>query len=181
MIMKSIEKQLARIDEYLSSSAMDDAEKIMFGGIAKYAAELGYSPRYQKNAHGQIVYLSFIKSGVGRTLMKYRIWGPHDNIAFHEKENEGKVQLILSFFATPEYSEVFRQGIKRVIEEFGGKYTGCYGCGKCKGKINGYTYIYPDGKTVFRCGGELIELPYLNEEYTEEIKKMIAAQDDFWM
>lgn len=179
--MARTENHLLCIDEYLLNSTMNNNDKDAFREIAKYASELDYTPKHGKNARGEIMYLCFIKSKVSRTLMKFRIWGPWDDIAFYTKDNEGKVQLILSFFTTPEYSKIFHQGIKRVIEEFDGKYTGCYGCGKCKGKLQGYTYIYPDGKKVFRCGGELIELPFVGSEYADEIKKMIKTQDNFWM
>ena len=73
-------------------------------------------------------------------------------------------------------------GIKNVIEAFNGRYTGCYGCGRCKDGLKGYTYVYPDGKTVFRCGGELIRIPaVLNSNYVDEIKKMMKTQDEFWV
>ena len=175
------ENQLARIDEFLATAAMSEMEKDVFRELAQYAAELGYTPRYGKNAHGQVVYLSFIKGKVNRTLMKFRIWGPYEDVAFYEQGNEGKVQLILSFYATREYSDIFHQGVKRVIEEFGGKYTGCYGCGKCQGEPKGYIYQYPDGKKVFRCGGELIELPAIGRKRAAEIKAMLKKQDEFWL
>ena len=88
---------------------------------------------------------------------------------------------MISFFATPEYSDVFEQGIKRVIEDFNGRYTGCYGCGRCKEGLLGYTYVYPDGKTIFRCGGELIELPLIESKHVDEIKMMMKTQDEFWL
>jgi hypothetical protein len=66
-----------------------------------------------------------------------------------------------------------------VIEEFGGKYTGCYGCGRCDG-TEGYTFVYPDGRQVFRCGSELISVFDFGEKDIPEIKNLMKVQDDFY-
>ena len=157
-------------------SLIDDCLAIIPGGeretyrqIAEYAVELGYTPKPIKTARGISDDLTFTKSKVNRTLLKIR------------RNKHGRAELVLSFFATPVYSEIFRQGIKEVIEAFGGRYTGCYGCGRCKGKPQGYTYAYPDGKTVFRCGGELIRLPPVETSHLGELKAMMKTQDEFWM
>lgn len=54
----------------------------------------------------------------------------HDGYHYGERNVPG---LRLQFFAATEYTEIFERGIKNVIEDFDGKYTGCYGCGKCDG------------------------------------------------
>jgi len=65
--------------------------------------------------------------------------------------------ICLKYFAAPSYSTYFQEAVRKTIEEFDYKYTGCYGCGKCDGVL-GYTYLYPDGRSYCRCGSELIEL-----------------------
>jgi len=113
---------------------MADEEKDIYRRIAEYAVELGYTPKPVKTAGGISDALTFTKSKVNRTLIKIR------------PNKKGKSGLVISFFATPAYSDVFQQGIKTVIEYSNGRYTGCYGCGRCKGELQGYTYVYPDGK-----------------------------------
>ena len=61
--------------------------------------------------------------------------------------------LVLTFFANSGYSDVFKQGVKRVSEEFNGRYTGCYVCVKCKVKSQGYIYTYTNGKKYFAVDG----------------------------
>lgn len=151
--------------------------KNMFRELSEYAVSLGYTPKWVKiRVEGKAINgnsLTFTKSKVNRTLMKIKPSGnPH---------SPNMPCLVLTFFASADYSELFRQGIQRVIEEFDGRYTGCYGCGKCKDKLQGYTYIYSDGRNVFRCGGELIELPPISENDISEVKKLMKTQDDFFL
>ena len=178
VIMTKSEKIKGIIDACITK--MDDDERNTYQKIAEYAVELGYTPKQIKTAHGFSDALTFTKSKVNRTLLKIRpnFQNPPVNNQIHQA---GKSQLVLSFFATPVYSEVFKFGVKHVIEAFGGKYTGCFGCGRCKDELEGYTYVYPDGKTIFRCARELIELPPISEEHVDEIKAMMKAQDDFWL
>ncbi len=180
--MTKREKYQALIDACVSH--MDDEDKRIYRPIVEYALELGYTPKpiqksqkTAKNENGDE--LAFSKSRVSRTLLRLHpgFTKPPVNYQIHQ---EGKAQLRLVFFATPEYSEPFRFGLKNKNEAFNFKYTGCYGCGRCKGD-EGYTYTYPDGKMVFRCGIELIELPPLAPEHVEEVKAMMKAQDEFWM
>lgn len=141
----------------------------MFRDIAEYSISLGYTPKRTKSKDFA---LDFSKNKVKRTIMKMEI---HDNAI--RMNNPG---LRLKFYANKEYSNIFKQGIQRVVEEFDGKYTGCYGCGKCKGELEGYTYTYDDGKEIFRCGGELISIHNFSAENIPEIKTLMRAQDEFF-
>lgn len=162
------EKTKQLLDLFLAELPADYAD--MFMELAYYAVSLGYTPKKTKSKN---FVLDFSKSKVKRTIMKMEI---HDNAI--ETRGPG---LRLKFFANKDYSIIFQNGIKRVIEGFGGKYTGCYGCGRCKGDLEGYTYIYPDGKSVFRCGGELIAVYDFTSEHISEIKNLLKVQDDFFM
>jgi hypothetical protein len=142
----------------------------MFQDIAEFAISLGYTPKKTKSKD---FVLDFSKSKVKRTIMKMEI---HDNAI--KKNGPG---LRLKFYANKEYSDIFKKGIQKVIEEFDGRYTGCYGCGRCKGELEGYTYIYSDGRKVFRCGGELIAIHNFSHENISEIKTLIKVQDEFFM
>ncbi|MCL2512440.1 MAG: hypothetical protein FWF08_00945 [Oscillospiraceae bacterium] len=172
------EKIKEAVDDCIAK--MNDEDKKIYREIAEYAVELGYAPKPVKTAQGISDELAFTKNKVKRTLLRM-----HPNvrdIPFKVRPGQkGQAGLRLAFFATPRYSVPFKEGVKRVIEDFDGKYTGCYGCGRCKGDLEGYTYIYPDGKAVFRCGRELIALPPISADYINEIKAMIKTQDDFWM
>lgn len=158
---------------------MNGEDKEIYRPILSLALELGYTPKAILKSDGDDGELSFSKSKLGRTLLRIL---PSNT---HEYKNDplsepGRAQLRLVFFACREYSELFGRGIKAVIEAFGGKYTGCYGCGRCKGKPQGYIYTYPDGKKVFRCGRELITLPPLSKDNTEEVTWMMKVQNEFW-
>jgi len=162
-----------KIDELINTciSKMSDEDRLVYRPIVEYALELGYTPAPVKTSGGISGELAFKKSKVKRTLLRIN----------PNKKETGKADLRLIFYATPKYSEPFCMGIKNVIEAFDGRYTGCYGCGRCKNDLEGYTYIYPDGKTVFRCGCELIRLSTLNATDVDEVKAMMKTQDEFWL
>ena len=164
------EKTTELINDCVSKMSNDD--KFIYRPIIKYALKLGYTPKPVKTTGGISGELAFSKSKVKRTLLRIN----------PNKKQTGKADLRLIFYATKIYSEPFRLGIKNVIEAFDGRYTGCYGCGRCKEGLEGYTYTYPDGKTVFRCGCELIRIPaILNINDVEEVKTLMKTQDEFWM
>ena len=149
---------------------LPESYRDMFQEIAEYAISFGYTPKKTKSKDFA---LDFSKSKVMRTIMKMEV---HDNAIKNNLPG-----LRLKFYANKEYSDIFKQGIQRVIEEFDARYTGCYGCGKCKGELEGYTYTYPDGKNVFRCGGELIAIHGFSPKDIPEIKVLIQGQDEFFM
>jgi hypothetical protein len=162
------EKTTQLLQDFIAELPQD--YQALFQGLADYAISLGYTPKKTKSKD---LALDFSKSKVKRTIMKLEV---HDNAI---KTNAPGLRL--KFFANTEYSDIFQRGIQRVIEEFNGRYTGCYGCGKCKGQLEGYTYIYPDGKKVFRCGGELISIHGFGVYNVLEIKNLIKVQDEFFM
>ena len=181
--MTRAEKSQLLIDECIAKMNADDRK--VYRPIAEYALALGFTPRLVKasvkTSGGTSDELAFCKSKIGRTLLRINpmfLKAPV-NYQIHEA---GKAKMRLVFFATHTYSEPFLLGVKHVIEAFEGKYTGCYGCGRCSGELQGYTYTYPDGRAVFRCGGQLIELPAtIGMAHVDEVKAMMKAQDDFWM
>ena len=162
------EKSKLMIDEFLQTIPAEYHE--VFSELAEYADNLGYTPKKNKTKHLSI---DFSKNKIKRTIMKIET---HDN---GTKSNPPGLRL--KFYANDNYSNLFQDGIKRVIEAFDGRYTGCYGCGFCKDGTEGYTYIYPDGKKVFRCGRELIAVYGFNEKHLDEMKRLMKVQDDFWV
>lgn len=168
VIIRMNEKSKQLLQNFIAELPLD--YQAMFQELAEYAISLGYTPKKTKSKD---FVLDFSKSKVKRTIMKLEV---HDNAI---KSNAPGLRL--KFFANQEYSDIFQRGIQKVIEEFNGRYTGCYGCGKCKGKLEGYTYIYPDGKKVFRCGGELIAIHNFGTQDVTEIKSLIKLQDEFFM
>ena len=162
------EKTTQLLQDFITELSTDYQD--IFQDLANYAISLGYTP---KKTNSKDFVLDFSKNKVKRTIMKLEI---HDNAI---KTNAPGLRL--KFFANKEYSDIFQRGIQRVIEEFNGRYTGCYGCGKCKGQLEGYTYTYPDGRKVFRCGGELISIHNVGVHNVSEIKNLIKVQDEFFM
>lgn len=162
------EKSRILLNEFLDAIPLK--HRIMFNELAEYADNLGYIPKRTKTKNFSI---DFSKSKVKKTIMKFE---DHDNGIPSRVPG-----LRLKFYANKTYSDIFEEGIKRVIEAFEGRYTGCYGCGRCKGDLEGYTYRYPDGRSVFRCGSELIAIQNWHDGYLEEIKQLLKAQDKFWI
>jgi len=141
----------------------------MFKDIADYTISLGYTPKKTKSKNFAI---DFSKSKVKRTILKLEI---------HENANqENPPGLRLKFYASKEYSDIFKNSVQKVIEEFNGKYTGCYGCGRCKRELEGYNFTYSNGTSVFRCGNELISIHNFSSKNVPEIKSLIKVQDEFF-
>lgn len=160
------------LDELFSN--IEGKYAAMFRDLAEYAVSLGYNPVRNKTKD---ITVDFRKSKIKKTIIKMEAHEQnHDGYKYGERNIPG---LRLRFFAAKEYSDIFKDGIRRVIEEFGGKYTGCYGCGRCDG-TEGYTYTYPDGRQVYRCGSELISIFDFEEKDLPEIKKLMKIQDDFY-
>jgi hypothetical protein len=141
----------------------------LFGEIAEYTISLGYIP---KKAKTRVFNIDFSKNKLNKTILKLEAPDP--------KYVESSPGIRLKFYANKDYSYIFKQSIKHVIEEFDGRYTGCYGCGKCKGTLEGYIYTYSDGKNIFRCGGELISIKDWHSKNLSEIKQLMKVQDEFW-
>jgi hypothetical protein len=167
------EKQKAVLDELLSG--INEKYHAMFLELAEYAISFGYNPVRNKTAD---VTIDFRKNKYKKTIMKLEVHEQkHDGYEYKERAIPG---IRLRFFAAGEYSDIFRKGIQRVIENFDGRYTGCYGCGRCDG-TEGYIYTYPDGREVFRCGGELISVFDFSEKDIPEMKDLMHTQADYYV
>ena len=156
------------LDDFLNN--LPEKDKTFFVSTAEYAISLNYLPKKSKT---RVYNLDFINSKLKRTLLKLE--------APDTKKQDSTSGIRLKFYANKEYSDVFQEAIKRVIEEYDGRYTGCYGCGKCTGEKEGYFYVYSDGRRIFRCGSELIPVIGWNENSIVEIKQLMNVQNDFWI
>ena len=160
------EKNRVLINEFLDAVPIEYKE--IFNELAEYAIQLGYTPKRTTTKNFGI---DFSKRKVRKTIMKFE---DHDNGI--PSRNPG---LRLRYYASSNYSEIFKNGVKRVIEEKGGKNTGCRRCGDCKGKLEGYIYTYPNGKNVFRCGpDQMIEIYDFGMADVPEIKSLLKTQDE---
>jgi type II restriction/modification system DNA methylase subunit YeeA len=167
------DKHKAILEGFLTQ--IDQAYVSMFDELAEYAIELGYNPVRNKTND---VTIDFRRGKIKKSIMKIEVnEQKHGGYDYRERNIPG---LRLRFFAAKEYSDIFLYGIRRVIEEFGGKYTGCYGCGRCDGS-EGYTFIYSDGKQIYRCGSELISIFDFTDTDIPEIKKMLKTQADYYV
>jgi hypothetical protein len=162
------DKIKALLDDFLDK--LPEKDKTLFKSIAEYAISLNYLPKKTKT---RVFNIDFINSKIKRTLLKLE--------APDTKKQDSISGIRLKFYANKDYSDIFKEAIKRVIEESDGRYTGCYGCGKCSGELEGYFYVYSDGKRIFRCGGELIPVIGWNENSLVEIKQLMNNQNDFWI
>lgn len=144
---------------------LNDEDKQIYSEIAKLAYELGYKAKRAKTKDINYVFSS---NKTKKHLLKFSY-------------RKGNPELKMKFYASKDYSSLFHEGIKNVIEEFDFKYTGCYKCGKCTGTPVGYVYEYPDGKKYFRCGGELICLPPIKKDNVPEISHLLKIQHEYYL
>ena len=161
------EKSRLLLEEFLDQ--IPENEKEMFRLLSEQAIALGYFPKKTKS---RVFNLDFINSKLKKTILKLGAPDP--------KDKESKSGIRLKFYANETYSKVFSDAIQNVIEEYDGRYTGCYGCGRCQNKPNGYTFIYPDGRKVFRCGSELIFINGFSSCHLDEARHLMIRQNDFW-
>jgi len=99
---------------------LPEQDKGIYREIAEFVLNLGYRPK-KVNKDGNT--LDFTKNSIKKKILKL-----------------GKDDFRLKFYANEVFSQKFKDGIQSVIEAFEGKYTGCYGCGRCsQQKI--YLYI----------------------------------------
>ena len=166
------DRQQALINEFLEQ--INPSYRDTFARLAEHSVSLGYNPVRNKT---QNLSIDFRNSKLKKTIMKFdTMESEHDGFKYGERDVPG---LRLKFFASTDYSDIFSAGVKRVIEAYGGKYTGCYGCGRCGGKPQGYVYTYPDGKKVFRCGSELVGIfNYTGHE--DEICSLMTRQAEYY-
>jgi len=167
------ENQAKKIDALIASLPQGDRQ--IYREIAEYAVVLGYMPSQVKNVHGLTASVVFAKSKVGHRLCKI---SPPSAAKGKELYNTGKTLFALSFFATTAYSALFHEGVKQEFETLTRNYKGC---SECKGCTGGYTYQYPNGRQATCCSGKLIELSPVHAEHLDEIKRMMKAQDVFWL
>ena len=166
------EKQAALVEEFLGHIRPEYHE--LYRQLAETACSLGYRPVKTKTKD---FCLDFRSGKAGRTLMKMEDKEQkHGSLRYGQRDKPG---LRLRFFASPDYSALFHEGVRNVIEEFGGRYTGCYGCGHCKGEKQGYTYRYPDGRAVFCCGLELISVFDFTGDDLPEFQRLMQAQAEY--
>jgi hypothetical protein len=152
------EKSIALIETLINT--LPEQDKEIYKEIAEFALNLGYKPQ-KVNKEGFT--LDFINNTTRKKILKL-----------------AKDDFRLKFYASDNYSQKFQDGIKKVIEDFGGRYTGCYGCGRCNNGLQGYDYHYSDGKVIFRCGSELISVKGITSEDIPEIKQLMTTQDNYF-
>ncbi len=147
----------------------------LFKDLSEYAISLGYTPVRNKTKDYS---LDFKNNKLKKTIMKLEEKEQkHEGIGYGERNIPG---LRLKFFASSEYSGIFKKGIQIVIENFDGKYTGCYGCGRCQEKLQGYRFVYPGKNEVFRCGSELVSIYEFSDQDRLEIMKLMGEQAEYF-
>jgi hypothetical protein len=153
----------ATLNDFFNS--LNDEDRKIYSVIANFAYELGYKAKRAKTKDINYV---FTNSKIKKHLLKFSF-------------RDGKPNLKIKFYASKNYSSFFSDSVRKVIEEFNFKYTGCYKCGKCEGAPMGYNYEYPNGKRYFRCGSELIELPSIDESVISEILSLLKTQHTYYL
>lgn len=144
---------------------LTDKQKKIFEEIFFHLVNLGYKPKKEKK---KSVSYNFVHKTIKNGIFKF-------------SSERGVPFLKMKFFASKEYSAYFSETLQKTIEEFDFKYTGCYGCGRCKGSPQGYTVKYDDGRTFFRCGYEFIELKDPDPRVLNEIISLLTIQHEYYI
>lgn len=135
-----------------------------YRAIVRRALDLGYRVRKDKTK-----------------TPSYSLYSPEFRQTVLRVTDDGKrVSLRLKFFGVEVYPRRLEEALKRTIEEYDFRYTGCYGCGRCTAEPLGYTISYEDGRRYFRCGFELIAIHDLDEELGKEIEVIVEEQTRYW-
>lgn len=146
-------------EEYLNV-IKNKEQKELFNKLYEKSQELDL--KISRSKTKDIIYV-FVDPNTKRRVMKFTF----------DKEMNPMVHL--RFNMAGNYSNFFDEAIRLTIEEFSYKYTGCYGCGSCDG-TDGYTYVYEDGRTYYRCPNELIELFNLSMNQYDEVVHLLENQ-----
>ena len=182
------ENQRIKIDNLID--ILPDCDKAIYHDIAKYAAELGYSPAKVNDKYKPVVFAKMIKGYGHRGIC--RISPPNPT------SREVKTKFAMSFYAASEYQDIFHEAVRIACESRNNTweasdYSTVYShehennncdkrkesCDKCR-KCKNYYYSYPNGKIVGCDHINLIELPPINEEHVDEIKRLMKIQHECW-
>ena len=140
-------------------------EKSRLAAITELALELGYRPKLDMS---KSVSYTFHHPKVKKTILRF-------------VTRQGRLVVLMKFFATPAYSDFFQEAIRSTIEEYDYKYTGCYGCNNRCNETEGYRYRYTDGREYYRCGTELIEIHDISKAPLPEILALLKRQHEFYL
>lgn len=138
--------------------------KQKFETLAYLAINLGYKIKRDKVKH---VAFSFVSSKYKNGIMRFVY-------------DKNQYQLKLKYFGIITKSKELEICLKETIEEFNFKYTGCYKCGKCKDKKEGYIIKYDNGNSFFRCGSEYIDINNFENTNIDEIQNAIIEQTKYY-
>ena len=153
---------LEQLNEFFD--CIPEEERNLFQRIAEIALDNGYRIRRDKVKH--IAY-SFVSPRCKNGMMRFAY-------------DKGKLFLKMKFFGVADYSEKFLSSLRATIEEHHFKYTGCYGCGKCNDQKEGYTILYENGMSYFRCGSEYIDIMNVEASDIAEIERIIVEQTHYY-
>ena len=150
------------MDDYFA--ILTDAERRVFLASSENAYQLGYRAKRDKT---RSISYTFTHRKVKKTLLRFAV-------------SRDRPILKIRFCASQRYSTFFHEAIRKTIEEYNFKYTGCYECGNCDG-TEGYWYEYPDDRKYFRCGIELIEIDDILHLPLEELLALFRDQHDSYL
>jgi hypothetical protein len=158
MVKNIVERNIGILKDFYDKVPSGDLN--FYEELANKAISLEYYPKREKVSK---ISIAFSNRKTKKTILKF-------------DEGKEKCSFRIKFYANKNFSKIFSDSVKDVIEEFNFKYVGCYGCGKCKKEKLGYNVEYDDGRKYFRCGGELIPIKTITKDIVEETIKMMEIQ-----
>ena len=173
------QKQQSLIEMFIDS--LPDDQKNIYKEITYFLIELGYIPQKQKVRDFVV---SFKHKENGKVISKMGI-----------RKQSGFVSI--RYFACKNVSEKYLQALREDIESRNRQYTSplpiipdttsmvtnkCGYCGKiCTGGGLGYYYKFSDNDIVSRCGAYPIIIPDIKENDTNELKRVILEQHNYFL
>lgn len=163
--MMKTKKQEELIDSFLSLLGED--VRPLYRELAAYLAELGYYPHKEKSS------VSFKHDLHNKQMAKMGFGRGKAPAPF----------FALRFSACRGYSQRFVEIVNAAIDKYPSRAARCTdgGCDFCAGapETHVYTGTSPDGEPKRLCGANALAIPHLSADDIEEIKRLIAEENDY--
>ena len=153
---------------YLYLSQIGEDNRALYKSIALYLSDFGYNPKKEKSG------ISFKHDVHNKQIAKMGVKGNMCDPFFS-----------LRFSACCGYSQRFADIVSAAAVKFSTRIARCVdaGCDWCKGEADTHVYTcsFPNGEKKHMCGAFALEIPILDENDIDEIKKLIKEEHEYLM
>lgn len=147
-------------------SSLNETDRKNYKELIDILVSYGYQP-YKKTTKG--IVMTFNNLVHNRVIANMGM-----------RENSDKPFFGLRFSACTEYPEKFHEVVRNRILSSKRRPAKCAVCNYCGGPKHVYVYQFPDGIQA-DCGAFVLEIPDINEQDVEDIRKLIDIQHHYFM